>query len=182
MQPRIQELLDHITGARQELRDAVDSVPVDHRQARPTPDAWSVAEVLEHLAVVETNVARMLSKKIAEGREAGLGVETESSSVVNPRHVATMRDRSRRIETGDATRPTSSLSASAAWEAAESARATMRQVMIDSDGLALAEISAPHRIFGPLNVYEWIAFIGNHESRHAAQIREIGSSLNGRSD
>lgn len=180
MQPRIQELLDHITGARQELRDAIDTVPAEHRQARPTPEAWSVAEVLEHLAVVETNVAGMLRRKITEGREAGLGVETESSPVVNPRHVATMRDRSRRIETGDATRPKSLLSSDAAWDAAERARETTRQVMIESDGLALSEISAPHRIFGPLNAYQWIAFIGNHESRHAAQIREIGTSLNGR--
>ena len=61
------------------------------------------------------------------------------------------------------------------------ARETLRQVVIDVDGLALAEVSAPHRHLGPLNGYEWMAFIGNHESRHAAQIREIGASLEGRS-
>jgi hypothetical protein len=177
MQPRIKEVLDHITSTRQELRDAVDGVPIENRQTRPSPEAWSVAEVLEHLAIVETNIAGLLKRKIAEGREAGLGAETDSSPILDPTRTATMRDRSHRIESPETTRPKSSLSAEAAWEATERSRATMRQVLADANGLALGEISAPHRIFGPLNAYEWVGFVGNHESRHAAQIREIGTRL-----
>src|SRR5262249_28594953 len=142
-------------------------------EARPSADAWSVAEVLEHLSIVETNIAGLLKRKIAEGRDAGIGAETDSSSVLNPSQGETMRDRARRIESPETTRPKSSLTADAAWEAAERSREAIRQVLVDANGLALGEISAPHRIFGQLNVYEWVGFVGSHESRHAAQIREI---------
>jgi hypothetical protein len=42
-----------------------------------------------------------------------------------------------------------------------------------SDRLALGTLSMPHPLFGPLSAYHWLAFVGGHEARHAAQIREI---------
>jgi hypothetical protein len=38
-------------------------------------------------------------------------------------------------------------------------------------------VSWPHPRFGPLTGYQWIAFSGAHEARHAAQIREIAEQL-----
>lgn len=177
MQPRIKEVLDHLATNRRELREAVDGVPIDRRRTKPNLDAWSVVDVLEHIAIVESSVAGLLKRKIGEGRDAGLGLETDISPVIDQRYVAKVCDRSYKIVTGEGTRPKSDLAPEAAWEAAERAHETLRQVVIDVDGLALGEVSAPHPIFGPLNVYEWIAFVGSHESRHAAQIREIGASL-----
>ena len=49
------------------------------------------------------------------------------------------------------------------------------------DGLALSQVEHPHPIFGPLNLYQWVAFVGAHEARHAAQIREVGAQLAGSS-
>ena len=39
-------------------------------------------------------------------------------------------------------------------------------------GYALGEIIRPHPYLGPLNGYEWIAFVGAHMARHNDQIRE----------
>jgi hypothetical protein len=181
MQPRIKEMLNHLAMSRQELREAVDCVPIGQWRTKPNPDVWSVVDVLEHLAIVEVSVAGLLKRKVSEGRDAGLGVETDSSPVIDQRYIAKVRDRSYKVVTSEGTRPKSDLAPKAAWEAAERALETLRQVVIDVDGLALAEVSAPHPSLGPLNVYEWIAFIGSHESRHAAQIREIGASLEARS-
>ena len=76
--------------------------------------------------------------------------------------------------------PKSALSPEAAWSALERAGDALQKVVMEADGLALGEISAPHRAFGRLSGYQWLAFAGSHESRHAAQIREIGASLAGR--
>ncbi len=45
------------------------------------------------------------------------------------------------------------------------------------DGLALQEIVYPHPWLGPLNAYEWIAFIAAHMARHTEQIREVSVQL-----
>jgi DinB superfamily len=177
MQTRIREVLEHLDSSRRNLRDAVAAVPPERRQAKPSLDAWSVAEVLEHLSIVETNITGLLQRTIGDGREGGLGAETEVSSIVDPRHAAKVMDRTSKIVASEASAPKAGLSSPAAWEALERSREGLCRVIVDADGLALAEVTAQHRVLGPLNAYEWFAFVGNHESRHAAQIRQIGASL-----
>jgi hypothetical protein len=46
-----------------------------------------------------------------------------------------------------------------------------------ADGLALSEIVQPHPVLGPINLYQWIAFVGAHEARHAAQVMELRELL-----
>ncbi len=53
----------------------------------------------------------------------------------------------------------------------------MRDVLHAGDGLAIGTLSLPHPLFGPLTAYHWLAFVGAHEARHAAQIREIALVL-----
>ncbi len=48
--------------------------------------------------------------------------------------------------------------------------------MREADGLALGNFSYPHPMFGPLDLYQWLVFVGLHESRHACQIRELGET------
>ena len=44
-----------------------------------------------------------------------------------------------------------------------------------SEGLALSAANHPHPFLGTLDMYEWVYFIGSHELRHAAQLREIAA-------
>jgi hypothetical protein len=46
-----------------------------------------------------------------------------------------------------------------------------------ADGLALGQISFPHPLIGPLDLYQWVLFVGQHEARHAAQIEEIAGTI-----
>ena len=56
----IAEVRASLTADRERLREAVDRVPARARETKPAPDRWSTAEVLEHLALVETRVVMML--------------------------------------------------------------------------------------------------------------------------
>ena len=49
--------------------------------------------------------------------------------------------------------------------------------MLAADGLALGAVTAEHRFFGVLTVYQWVELVAAHECRHADQIREIGAAL-----
>ena len=51
------------------------------------------------------------------------------------------------------------------------------EVIRSTRGMPLGAVQQPHRILGELNLYEWIAFLGTHEARHAAQIRELAATL-----
>jgi hypothetical protein len=93
MHPRIQELVAYLTSAAVHLKDAVDAIPRELRDVKPAPDKLSVAEVLEHLSIVETSIARLIEKRGAEGRAEGVGQETETRTVLYTLDSARVLDR-----------------------------------------------------------------------------------------
>ena len=178
MHPRIEEVLSYLERQHALLLDAVDSVPVERRNEAPGPHRWSPAGVLEHLAIVETSIGGLFAQRIAAARAAGTGAETDSSSVVSSfGPAATVVDRTRRIVSGERSRPTQQLDWEAAMRALETAHAGFRAALVSGDGLALGEVVHPHPVFGPLNLYHWAVFVGGHEARHAEQIRETGAAI-----
>jgi hypothetical protein len=176
MQRRLQEVLTYLDAQYETLRNAFESVPDEQRANSPAPGAWSPAGIIEHLAIVETSIGRLISHRVATGRESGVGPETEDSSVLENFAVGrAIGDRTRRIVSGERSNPTQELAPDAAWSAFETAHADLRAAAASAEGLALGEIVHPHPVFGPLNLYHWIAFVGGHEARHAEQIREASS-------
>lgn len=175
MHPRTEELLQHLDANRAVLRAAVDGVAPTLRETRPAPDRWSVAEVLEHLSKVESQLTRLIESWLTEAQRTGaLQPERDTSPVVPTIDNAILLDRSHRITAGERVLPRGEMDSASAWTALEAARARLRDVIGRFDGFALTAITHPHPVLGPLNGYQWLAFIGTHEARHARQIAEIG--------
>jgi hypothetical protein len=177
MQPRIAELVQNLDAQHETLRKAVDGVPPERRDKSPAPDRWSVAGVLEHVALLEGRVATLFRSRVAEAKAAGLREETATSSILATFDLNMMLDRSLRLVAPDVMTPKPDANPEASWQALEVTWQDFRKAVLEADGLALCEVMHPHRVFGPLNMYQWIAFTAAHEARHAAQIREIGEQL-----
>lgn len=177
MHVRLEELIEHLATQRAVLRAAVDRIAPAMRDEKPAPDRWSVAEVLEHLALIESRIAGLLSSAIASARDQGLRSENETTTVLDPAQMALLLDRNRRVETNESGIPSGRLSANDAWTALETSRRKLLDAVTQADGLALGDLFYPHPILGPLNLYQWIAFVGGHEARHAGQIDEIVARL-----
>src|SRR5262252_9182118 len=60
------ELLQRLDGARERLIAAVAGLSQTQADFKPSPDAWSVAGVVEHLATVEDLVIMRLEKMTSE--------------------------------------------------------------------------------------------------------------------
>jgi uncharacterized damage-inducible protein DinB len=176
MHPRITELVEALDQRRADLMRAVNEVPASARNRRPAEDRWSVAEVLEHLALVEENVAPMVRRLAADQAASGGGAEPDSTSVAETFDWGFMLDRSRKRVAREAMQPRSGIDAAAAWTHLERARQLTHETLRELDGAALGNVSAPHPALGPLNGYQWFLFLAAHEGRHTAQIREIIAS------
>jgi hypothetical protein len=176
LHPRIEELLDYLDTQREALRSAVDAVPSEKRGEPPAPGRWSVNGVLEHLAIVETRLTGLFNTRVAAARAAGIGDDLDTSPILPSFGPGSLvLDRSKRILASEQVYPTSDLSSDAAWAAVETSRRALQVALRNANGLALGEIVHPHPVFGPLHLYHWVAFIGGHEARHTAQIREIAA-------
>jgi hypothetical protein len=157
------------------LRAAFDAVPAAARDRPPAPGLWSATAIVEHLAIVGERIAQRLSKGISEARANGLGLETSTDPILPTLNIARTLDRSTRFTAPGVLTPTG-LDGDAAWAALERATVQVRAAVAAGDGLALEKAGWPHPVFGPLSLYEWIAFIGAHEARHAAQMRETAGA------
>jgi uncharacterized damage-inducible protein DinB len=178
MHPRLEEVLNYLDSERSQLFEAVKSVPTELRDQPPGPDRWSVAQVLQHLIIIEKRIGMGLTKWIGDAVAGGLGPELETSSVLNSLDLALIADRSRPRNAPEEVRPDGNLDAASAWTALEQTRAALRAGVLPGDGLALGEVIQPHPVLGPINLYQWLLFVGSHEVRHTGQVREIASKFN----
>jgi uncharacterized damage-inducible protein DinB len=174
MHPRIKEVVEALDSRRAELTRAVNEVPTSARNRRPSEDRWSVAEVLEHLALVEENIPQRVKALVTEQRT---NPERESTSIAETIDSAFMLDRSKKRVAREAMQPRSGVDAAAAWTRLERARQVTHETLRELDGVALSDVSAPHPALGPLNGYQWFLFLAAHEGRHTAQIREITAAI-----
>ncbi|MCC7053877.1 MAG: DinB family protein [Gemmatimonadaceae bacterium] len=176
MHPRLEAVIEHADRARLDLLAALDTIPPGLQEARPSEDAWSAAEVLEHLCRVEKGVTRLTELKAAELRGmAAVPMEGPEMVPVNVERFRRLPDRSSRIMAPDRVQPTGEVSAVEARAALLEHRRSLLSQLRQADGLALSTVSHPHPVFGDLDLYEWVYTIGGHELRHAAQLREIAA-------
>jgi hypothetical protein len=151
--------------SREVLRQAIETVPGERRQERPSAAAWSVAEVLEHLDLVERGITRLLQRSAAELR-------SDAERVPSRLNLDLLADRDVRIESVAAALPTGRLTQVQAWDGLQQSRLDLLHAIRSVEPRVWASVSAPHFALGVLNGLDWIRFIGGHEERHAAQIRE----------
>jgi hypothetical protein len=173
--PRTEELLAYLDDCAAEFDAAWNAVAPADRARKPGADAWSPAQIVEHVGTLERLVAGLLGKRVAEARQAGLPAETDTGSVLDSVNRARIVDRARKVVAGEAVRPavdTDPARAVTAWREGHSA---LLALVRTADGLALGTLSHPHPALGVINFYQWIVFSGAHELRHAEQLREAAA-------
>ena len=177
MHVRLAEIVEYLDASRAALLDGVESVPPDLRDRRPSPERWSVGEILDHLYMVEAGSAKLLAHRLVRAREAGLGPERESSSLLDCLDQYAIDTSAKKREAPDLVQPRPAARADVALADLTAARAVLMEALHDADGLDLASVTARHPVLGEINVYQWAVFLGKHELRHAAQVRATAEAL-----
>lgn len=177
MHTRLAETMDYVEEKRRELLQSFEGVDGDRLCRRAAPDGWSVAEILEHLRMVESGVARLITKRVGQAKEAGLGEEKSTASVLPSfdRYSAMLE---KAVMQSPATvLPRANIDISDALEGLESSREALRAAVVSATGLSLGEIKHTHQILGELDLYQWLIFVGHHEGRHKKQIERTLKSI-----
>ncbi len=172
MQPRLQEIQEFITLRRRDLLGAVDGVP----PGTSPPSGWSVAAIVDHLRATEEGISKLLHVTVSRIPEAARKLETETSSVLHSLDHQRLLDRTRKMRAPVTVQPRTDVGLPDALAGLQESRVRLLKTITEVDGVALGTYSYPHPAFGVLDLYQWLVFLGAHETRHAAQIRELGAS------
>lgn len=123
---------------------------------------------------MEGNVVTLLGKLLDKAGEADGTAPATFEPVSIEEFVALSR--AARYEAPERIRPTGLPLADslARLRGSRAALHSLRPRIERADGRAL---SFPHPVWGPLDLYQWLLFIGAHEDRHLAQIEALKQTM-----
>lgn len=173
----VAEIYEAIDKTRERFYRRVEELSDEQASARPAPEAWSVAEIAEHLAIIERSVLRLVKGVLAQIEAAG-GSSEGAAPPMKPfsleRHVE--RARVEKYVAPETVRPKGEARLADSLAHLRRSREELRALRPRLEASDLNAVSHPHPAFGPLNVYEWLAFIGVHEARHLRQAEAVLSA------
>ena len=172
MHARLAEIVKYVDDCRADLESAARELPYERWSERPAAESWSVAQVFDHLHLSESGIARMLAKRIARAKEAGVGPEKSDGSVLHDLDFFPVVDGPKR-QAPEIVVPRAEARAPEVHDALRRSRGDLHAALREGDGLALGEVTATHPALGVINLYQWVLFVGQHEARHTRQVAEI---------
>jgi hypothetical protein len=138
----------------------------------PEPGRWSIADIVEHVALVELRTLDLLDAKLPQAPPPSDGKVTGAARFARLDTVIPTREQ-RRLTAPDALVPKGTwpdVEASMAAFLAARARSLAAAAAVDDETLAHV---VPHRLLGEFDAEEWLYFTAVHLTRHTAQIEEI---------
>jgi hypothetical protein len=177
MHARLAETMTFVEEKRRELMSSFEGVDGERLCRQAAPGGWSVAQILEHLRIVESNVAQLITKRVAKARETGIGQEKSTTSVLPSFEPHRTILEAAILSAPETLQPRPDVDISEALEGLEGSREALRAAAVSANGLSLGEIKHTHRILGDLDLYQWLIFVGHHEARHRKQIERTLKSI-----
>lgn len=167
MEASLREWLGKIESLRCEISDAVSTLTAEQSRWKPSPDAWSAGQIVEHLTLADAKLG-------APSREAGLEREGALLRVVprSTRFAMALRAFSRNVTLP---LPSPDLDPTGVPSIAESLldwERVHRQIAVALDTVDAGEPSYFHPILGPLSAAQMLELCHAHMAYHGRQIQD----------
>lgn len=173
MHPRLAEIHAANAAVRAELAAFLSHCTPEQLQRDPGDGKWSVAQVIEHLGRTEGSIAKLLEGLFAKGVAEGLPEDAGTASRMASLDRFRVQSRHAPLVAPERLVPSAQPVFAEAWASLQQVRQRTLAAVATVDGLDITRVSAPHPFLGALDGYQWVLFLGQHEARHLAQIREI---------
>jgi hypothetical protein len=159
------DLLERLEAGRADLLASVKGMPDAEADVRPSPERWSAIGNIEHVALVETNLMRILLDAPPGEIPATPGRELK--------FYEGLKNRARKVQAPERAHPKGEVhtvtEAIAKFEAARS----ITTAFVESCGHDPRRCSLQHPVLGPITGMECLFIVAAHPLRHADQIREL---------
>jgi hypothetical protein len=162
---------------RSRLRKVLNRITAEQTSALPADEKWTIAQIVEHIAIVDESTVKICAKLLNRASEAGRSfdgtVTITDTFLQKGLEIALIK-----IEAPAFVQPNAgqTISESLARMDATEDHANQLRVLFESvDG---TEFKFPHPFFGEISAHEWLALKGGHEMRHIKQIERILAKLN----
>lgn len=172
--------VDDVYAANASIREKFKSsfVSLTHEQlnAMPKGERWSVAQIVEHVAIVNEGALRICSKLL--GKSEAAGKTNDGSVFISPEFIeAAASAIGQKLEAPEFVRPINNIPVEDSVAKLDDLQARYLDLKARFEGLDGIEAKFPHPYFGDLSAQEWLLLSGAHEIRHLKQIRRVIEAL-----
>lgn len=158
--------------AQERFAAAVSNVNEAQAHFRPAENEWTIAEITEHVGIVNGGMLRITHKllKLAEAEpkpapaDLSLGYTFEAS---NPPP---------KFQAPDGVRPKGGVSIPDALATIQATLDGFDEIRARIEAVDLSEREFPHPALGPITAYRWMILLGEHQDLHRRQVERVKAS------
>jgi uncharacterized damage-inducible protein DinB len=171
----LHEIFESLDDTRQSTLDLLSGFSTSQESFRASPDSWSIAEIAEHISLSEDRILKGIQRALTQAESAAVPQDPGSTISVSLAEMGRQAE-GRKFKSPDATTPQPGATLTASVERMNRVRDDLRALRRCIETTDLRTATFPHPVFGPLNAYEWLAFMVKHEERHVGQMRAVMSA------
>jgi hypothetical protein len=158
--------------ALQNLHQHIQDLTSDQTDFHPLSGGWSIAEIAEHLSIVEGQLLQLIATLLKKSEEAGRTHSPMLPFAISLQSIVE-KSQTEKYTTRDKFLPTGKTTISDSLRLLRDFQTQLYDLKPRLQSIDLTFVTFPHWTFGPLNLGQWLAFIGFHEERHLVQIQSI---------
>ena len=162
----------YLAATRDHLAEALRGLTEAQWNFKPAPDRWSIAENMEHIAIVEERIQEIVGGMA----QAPADAPDRDAKKVDAFVLTVIPIRHPKYKAPERVSPLTGQAGSGMLERFLRARLQTGELLRCSTNLRGRVV--PHPIFGPWDGYAWILAAGAHCARHTGQILEVKSDPN----
>ncbi|MDQ2938741.1 MAG: DinB family protein [Acidobacteriota bacterium] len=163
--------LQRLDSVHQKLIDTISPLNAELFSQRPSSNQWSVAEIVQHLCLVETRVLKDLEDAMSRPpQRVAFFRRLIPTAIVSIRLI--------RVKSPRAVRPLDAPAKDVAIENFNRARNAFKTLCATHSTDRFRHVVFKHPFLGDIDGVATISFVGYHERRHYKQIREVLRKLN----
>lgn len=135
-------------------------------------DKWSVAEIVEHVSMVEAGIAGLCRKLLQRAKD---GAQTSDGRIRLSDGFLEGGEKSKteKWQAPDRVRPTGTKTIEESFALMADTRTKLEELRPFFEQYSSSDATFPHPFLGDLTAAEWLLLIGGHEARHMRQIKRI---------
>src|SRR5262245_21534114 len=150
---------------------AVTNLSEAQANFRPEENRWTIAEIVEHVSIVNDGFLRLAHKLLKEAESEPRPPKAD----LNLGHTSLDENGRQRepFQAPERVRPKGGVSVEDSLAKMGMALAGFADIQPRIEAIDLSEQVFPHPALGPFNAYQWMILLGEHEDRHRGQIERL---------
>ena len=154
------------------MAHTVATITAAEADAEIEGEKWTVAALVEHVAIVESNMAKLCSKLLAGAKQSGK--MSDGSFALSPELAAKfVAGAEAKIEAPEFVRPQGGVAIAESIEKLNKSATALDALRPDFETVDVSDTKFPHPFFGDLTAAEWLLLSGGHKMRHIKQIERL---------